>query len=275
MALRSTDDESTPQAGILAHRRLLTSAEEVDLAKRARRGDSRARSLLIESNLRLVGMVARHYATSLLPFEDCVQEGTIGLITACERFDPNLGNRLSTYAVPWIKQAISRAIDERSRMIRIPAHVIGRLRKINRMREDALRTTGTEPGIEKIAHALRMDIEHVRDYLQASAVPTSLDAPRSYQDDDTFGSLLMDESAVDPAERLIREERIEMIHQLIAEVLDDSEQAVLRRRLGLEYRHSSIRPERARQTEARAMKKLRLAARRHTDLLCDADNSLQ
>ncbi len=132
----------------LTRQRLLTFSEEVELAARVQRGDGRARDRLVEANMRLVINIAKNYHNPLVPFEDLVQEGAIGLMTAAERFDPAKGYRFSTYATHWIRQAISRAIDNKAKAIRIPAHVSESLRKLERMRSLLTRENGEEPSPE-------------------------------------------------------------------------------------------------------------------------------
>src|ERR1051325_1521691 len=135
----------------LTRQRLLTHEEEVRLAGLVKQGDAHARHRLVEANMRLVINIAKNYHSALVPFEDLVQEGAIGLMTATERYDPSRGYRFSTYATHWVKQAISRAIDNKSRAIRVPAHVSETLRKIERARTEMLRETGVDPTVEQIA----------------------------------------------------------------------------------------------------------------------------
>src|SRR5580700_5477086 len=138
----------------LTRQRLLTFDEEVELAARVKRGDRRAKDRLVEANMRLVINIAKNYHNPLIPFEDLIQEGAIGLITAAERYDPAKGYRFSTYATHWIRQAISRAIDNKSKAIRIPAHVSESLRKLERMRSQLFRENGEEPTTEQLAQRM-------------------------------------------------------------------------------------------------------------------------
>src|SRR2546423_1167126 len=158
----------------LTRQRLLTAEEEIRLAIRVKQGDALARSLLIESNMRLVINIAKGYHCALVPFEDLVQEGAIGLMTACERYDPSRGYRFSTYATHWIRQAISRAIDNKSRAIRVPAHVSETLRKIERAKSALTREIGEEPTLEQIAEVVEMSPRKVAAFLQAGQDPVSL-----------------------------------------------------------------------------------------------------
>src|SRR5439155_15462927 len=159
----------------LTRQRLLSAQEEIALAHLVKGGDSKARTRLVEANMRLVINIAKSYHNALVPFEDLVQEGAIGLMTACERYDPTRGYRFSTYATHWIKQAISRAIDNKSRAIRVPAHVSETLRKIERTRSLMLRENGEEPTVEQIASRLEMTPRKVAAYMQAGQDPVSLD----------------------------------------------------------------------------------------------------
>jgi RNA polymerase primary sigma factor len=141
---------------------LLTHEEELDLGRRARAGDTRARARLIEKNLRLVVSVAKKYRGMGLPFEDVIQEGNLGLIMAAEKFDPELGNRFSTYAIWWIRQAIGRAIEDKGRAIRVSAHVQGKVRKATRTRNELSATLGREPADEEVAERLGWTVGEVR-----------------------------------------------------------------------------------------------------------------
>src|SRR5579871_2345664 len=152
-AARGSGD-SVSYLGRLTRQRLLTYEEEVALAARVQRGDARAKERLIEANMRLVINIAKNYHNCLVPFEDLVQEGAIGLMTAAERFDPTKGYRFSTYATHWIRQSISRALDNKSKAIRIPAHVSENLRKVDRTRALLFREQGEEPTTEQIAQRM-------------------------------------------------------------------------------------------------------------------------
>src|SRR5579875_1874248 len=166
-----TSQEGTSYLRFLTRRRLLTAEEEIELAYRARQGDQQARNLLVEANMRLVVGIARHYNTSLISFEDIVQEGAIGLMKAVERFDPQRGCRLSTYATPWIRQAISRAIDTKAKAIRVPAHVAESLRRLEKARLQLLTELQEEPTAEQLAERLGMPVVKVRLLLQTAQEP--------------------------------------------------------------------------------------------------------
>ncbi len=243
----------------------------MDLARRAQQGDSLARTRLVEANMRLVINIAKHYTNAFVPFEDLVQEGSIGLMTACQRFDPAKGYRFSTYATHWIKQAISRAIDNKARAIRVPAHVSETLRKIERVRVAMLRAAGEDPTIEQIAQVVGMAPRKVAAYLQAGQDPVSLDMLVGEEESTSLGSLLNDKSAADPANTVIH---TEVIHELqkILDSLNDRERTVMRRRFGFDDEEThvlqdigdelQISRERVRQIEAQALKRLRAAAQR-------------
>lgn len=257
----------------LTQARLLTAHEEHDLAVAARANNQEAKNRLIESNMRLVVSIAKHYRTSLVPFEDLVQEGSIGLITAVERYDPDKGCRFSTYATHWIRQAISRAIDNKSRAIRVPAHVSEMLRRIERARAALKRDAGEEPTTEQIASTLGLPVERVAAYLRAGQDPVSLDMLVGDEDNTTLGALIYDRSAIDPEDTVIRQE-IERELLAVLDTLNPRERTIMRRRFGFEEKASSvlqdigdslhISRERVRQIEAQALKRLRaIAIRRH------------
>lgn len=257
--------------GHLTRQRLLTPEEEVRLAERVKQGDPCAKTRLVEANMRLVINIVKNYHSTLVPFEDLVQEGAIGLMTACERFDPSKGYRFSTYATHWIKQAISRAIDNKARAIRVPAHVSETLRRIERIRTLVLRETGEEPTVEQLAEHLQMSPRKVAAYLQAGQDPVSLDMLVGEEENTSLASLINDISATDPEDELIR---LEMAQELskILETLTEREKMVMRRRLGFDDEEAQvlqeigsemhISRERVRQIEAQALKRLRAIANR-------------
>lgn len=269
---RSRRGSSAPSfIHFLTRQRLLTAEEEVDLARRAKAGDDAARTQLVEANMRLVIAIAKHYTNAFVPFEDLVQEGSIGLMTACERFDPGKGYRFSTYATHWIKQAISRAIDNKARAIRVPAHVSETLRKIERIRLALMRAAGEDPTIEQIAQSAGLPPGKVAAYLQAGQDTVSLDMLVGEEESTTLGALLNDRSAADPANAVIH---TEVLHELqkILNSLNERERTVMRRRLGFDDEEAhvlqdigdelQVSRERVRQIEAQALKRLRAAAQR-------------
>lgn len=256
----------------LTRQRLLSAEEEIDLANRIKAGDFCARTRLVEANMRLVINIAKGYTNTLVPFEDLVQEGAIGLMTACERYDPARGYRFSTYATHWIRQAISRAIDNKARAIRVPAHVSETLRKIERARTLLLREGGEEPSVEQIAQQIGMKPRKVAAYLQAGQDPLSLDMLVGDEENTSLASLINDKTATDPEDAVIRAE-IEQHLEEILNSLSERERKVMRRRLGFDDEEAHvlqdigqemhISRERVRQIEAQALKRLRAVANRH------------
>lgn len=265
-----TTQEETSYLRFLTRRRLLTAEEEIELAYRARQGDQQARNLLVEANMRLVVSIARHYNTSLISFEDIVQEGAIGLMKAVERFDPQRGCRLSTYATPWIRQAISRAIDTKAKAIRVPAHVAESLRRLEKARLQLLTELQEEPTAEQLAERLGMPVVKVRLLLQTAQEPLSLDTLVGEEVSTPLLALLNDQDTADPQEVVIEEERRQQIGSLFS-VLTPREAEVMRLRLGFEGNCEQmlqkigetlhLSRERVRQIEILAMKKLKAAAR--------------
>jgi RNA polymerase primary sigma factor len=255
----------------LTRQPLLSSEEEVRLAARIQMGDTRAKDRLVEANMRWVIAIAKHYHNPLVPFEDLVQEGAIGLMTAAERYDSSKGYRFSTYATHWIKQAISRALDNKSKAIRIPAHVSETLRKIERARVLLRRQLGEEPSAEQIAHAVEMPVRKVASLLQASQEPVSLDMLVGDEENTTLASLLYDRTASNPQEAVLTTEKQQMLNRLLS-MLTPREREIMRRRLGFDEDSSQvlqeigekmhISRERVRQIEAQALKKLKYAAKR-------------
>ncbi len=255
----------------LTRERLLTAEEEITLALRIRTGDKAAKDRLVEANMRLVINVARTYHNSLIPFEDLIQEGAIGLMTAADRFDPAKGYRFSTYATHWIRQAITRAIDNKSKPIRLPAHVSETLRKIERARSLWLRETGEDPTAEQLAEYLNVPTRKITSLINAGQEPVSLDMLVGGEDSTTLASLLNDENAPDPQAMVLGAEMRNVLISLL-EILTPREQEIMRRRLGYEEDSSHvlqeigaamrISRERVRQIELQALRKLKFAAKR-------------
>jgi RNA polymerase primary sigma factor len=263
--------ESLSYLNRLTRQPLLSFEDEVRLAARVQSGDTRARDQLVEANMRLVINIAKHYHNPLVPFEDLVQEGAIGLMTAAERYDSSKGFRFSTYATHWIKQAISRAIDNKSKAIRIPAHVSETLRKLERARLELRREFGEEPSSEQIAKAVGMSARKVNALLQASQEPVSLDMLVGDEENTTLASLLNDRSAANPQDAVLSSEKQQMLDRLLS-MLTPREREIMRRRLGFDEDSTQvlqeigekmhISRERVRQIEAQALKKLKYAAKR-------------
>jgi len=245
---------------------LLTHAEEIDLAQRAAAGDELARRKLIESNLRLVIAIARRYTSTGVPLIDLIQEGNLGLMRAAEKFDYNRGCHFGTYATWWIRQAVSRAAGEQSRLIHLPEHVATRLRKVRRVASQLSQENGLDPLPEQIAEACNLDVDEVIDLLSVIEQPVSLDAP---VDDDARYSLadtLEDSAAPAPAETASQHLLGEELHRALA-LLTPRERAVITLRYGIGDGHSrtllevgkelGISRERVRQLEVVALMKLR------------------
>jgi len=265
----------TSQLTRLTKRRLLTADEEKRLSARIQNGDSSAKDRLVEANMRLVINIAHHYHSCLVPFEDLVQEGAIGLMTAAERYDATRGYRFSTYATHWIRQSISRAIDNKAKPIRIPSHVSDTLRKLEKTRVRLLRELGEEPSPELLAQQMGMTVRKINALIQAGLDPISLDMLVGDDEGTTLASLLLDRTSPNPQDALLSQE---MQAQLIGllNVLTPREQEIMRLRLGFEEEPGQvlqeigetmhISRERVRQIELQALKKLKYAAKR-SDLL--------
>jgi RNA polymerase primary sigma factor len=267
----SPRSESQSYITRLTRQRLLTSQEEIELSGRVRKGDSLAKDRLVEANMRLVINIAKNYHNPLVPFEDLVQEGAIGLMTAAERYDSTKGYRFSTYATHWIRQSISRAIDNKAKAIRIPAHVSETLRKLERMRAVLFRERGEEPTADELAQRMGISIRKVNALLQASQEPVSLDMLVGDDENTSLVTLLNDRTAADPEGMMLTAEMQAELDSLLA-VLTPREREILRKRLGFEDDAThvlqeigatmQISRERVRQIEAQALKKLKYAAKR-------------
>jgi len=213
---------------------LLTHEEEIDLSKRAKQGDARARQRLIEKNLRLVVSVAKKYRGYGLPFEDLIQEGNIGLMKAVEKFDPDRGFRFSTYATWWIRQAVQRAVADKGRTIRVPVHMGDKIRKMARAYNGLSAEMGREPTDEEVARELGWNVEDVRDVKGALPDATSLNQPLSSDDTASeLGDLLEDERASDTPGQVMREMETTGLQEAIRR-LPERHRYVLVRRYGLD-----------------------------------------
>ena len=259
--------------GRLTRAPLLTAGEEGVLTRAARKGYACARERLIESNMRLVINIAKNYRNRAIPLEDLIQDGAIGLMHAVERFDPSLGYRFSTYATHWIRQAIGRAIDNKAKAIRLPAHISQTLRKIERAKARVLREQGVEATSDQIARELGITSKRLQVLLQASQELLSLDMTVGDTDSTALGSLIQDDASPDPESAVIDAEVVEELHAVMMQ-LTDREQRVMMYRLkiaeprpGASFRDElsqefQVSRERVRQIEVQAIKKLRQVAQR-------------
>lgn len=256
----------------LTQAKLLSPEEEADLTKAVQNGDKEARQKLVESNMRLVINIAKSYRNRTIPLEDLIQEGAIGLMQAAERFDPDKGFRFSTYATHWIRQSIGRAIDNKSKAIRLPAHVSQSLRRIEREKTRLMRELGTEPSTEQLAQAIGISPKKLLTLIQSSQELLSLDMSLGDGSGMTLGGLLKDNSQADPESLYFSQEMVVELQRIISE-LNDREQHVMRLRFRLDgssevslqediAKEMKLSRERVRQIELQAIKKLRALAQR-------------
>ena len=249
---------------------MLSADEEIKLANRIAEGDQSAKNELVEANLRLVVSLARHYQGCGLSYQDLIQEGNIGLIKAAEKFDVSKGFRFSTYASWWIKQALSRAIADQSRTIRIPVHMTENINKFKKTERELLSQLNREPKIKEIADVMGISEKWAKEIQSYIVEPTSLDIQVGDDDDTTIGSFIEDTHFVNPESAYIKESNGDIVNAVL-DTLSDREANILRLRFGIGGKKAmtleevgkeyGLTRERIRQIEAKALRKLRHPSR--------------
>jgi len=266
----STDDPVRMYLKEIGKVSLLTAEEEIELAHRMAEGDEEAKRRMAEANLRLVVSIAKRYVGRGMLFLDLIQEGNMGLIKAVEKFDYTKGFKFSTYATWWIRQAITRAIADQARTIRIPVHMVETINKVIRVSRQLLQELGHDPSTEEIAAEMNLPVEKVRDILKIAQEPVSLETPIGEEEDSHLGDFIPDEDASEPAEAASFTLLKEQLMNVLA-TLTPREEKVLRLRFGLEDgrartleevgKEFNVTRERIRQIEAKALRKLRHPSR--------------
>ena len=266
----STDDPVRMYLKEIGKVNLLTQEEEIELAVRMSQGDEEAKRLMSEANLRLVVSIAKRYVGRGMLFLDLIQEGNLGLLKAVEKFDYTKGYKFSTYATWWIRQAITRAIADQARTIRIPVHMVETINKVIRVSRQLLQELGHDPSAEEIAAEMNIPVEKVRDILKIAQEPVSLETPIGEEEDSHLGDFIPDEDASEPSEAASFSLLKEQLMSVLA-TLTPREEKVLRLRFGIEDgrtrtleevgKEFNVTRERIRQIEAKALRKLRHPSR--------------